>query len=51
MGFAYCLDGEKYIYQGELYNGIEELPESAHEELLYKVKRLQCNDAIKNELR
>lgn len=46
MGFAYCLDGQKYIYKGKLYNSIEELPKSAHEELLYKAKYLQCDDVV-----
>ena len=49
MGFAYCLDGQKYIYKGKLYNSIEELPKSAHEELLYKARYLQCDDVVTNK--
>ena len=38
MGFPYCLDGEQYIYNGNLYNSMANLPKQALEELFYNAK-------------
>lgn len=39
MGFPYCIDCEgHYIYKGEFYNSMEELPQEAIEQLLHIFK-------------
>lgn len=39
MGFPYCIDCEgHYIYKGEFYNSMEELPQEALGQLLHDFK-------------
>ena len=39
MGFSHCIDCEgHYIYKGEFYNSMEELPQEALEQLLHAFK-------------
>lgn len=39
MGFPYCIDCDgHYIYKGEFYNSVEELPQEALEQLLHAFK-------------
>lgn len=39
-GFPYCLDQEgHYSYKGNFYNSIQDLPQSALNDLLYRLER------------